>query len=119
MQESLWNIPHVMGNRVTPGTRRLFMGPDVFTWPSGSVFWARGVASTYAVFDRDGSTIGQPGYIVANRSQLLPPAGKGQCTPVPEWNAMSCPGTCYRMVYVAYWEDGFATNASWVRGDWR
>ena len=52
-------------------------------------------------------TGGASGFIVANNSQLLPPASYPACTAQPQWNAYACPDVCYRSVQVSYWEDGF------------
>ena len=59
----------------------------------------------YVAEDVDGSLTGNNGsayVVVANNSQLLPPASQNSkaCSLQPGWNAYTCRGLCFRSVTV-------------------
>lgn len=82
---------------------------------SSYTFRAGEPGRNYAIWDKDGSIVGRSGGYVVGTDPFLKPKPPSKCRPMPNSNALACPATCYRTLYVSYQEPGFSPLANGTR----
>lgn len=100
----MWNCGNaVRALRFSTATKvkKLHVFPRTYIDGNNGTVFVGEAAKQYALRDLDGSLMVGKGYIVANSTNLLPPASfSPSCTVISGANAYACRNTCYRTVLV-------------------